>query len=345
MRAWKLLAVLLICSSVSAIAAAATTTRFTVTDLGNYQGYYLRPLGMNDRGDVVGIYTVNGREFPFLYHDNQVQSLRSAFTGGAWAYSVNNSRDVVGLLYAGLGTSAYLYHNGTKQILAMPSGDNAQAVDINSLGMVTGSYTYSMDGISHGFIYRGTQSVDIGTLGGSTVATAINENGTVTGFSYVGNEQHLIRYNTTIVDLGAMNGYVCDINSNSQIVGDNNGTAFLYDGTRMINLGTIAGPDSHAQAINDQGWIVGYSTVSVPSTYGQHAFLYQDGEMYDLNTLLATGQDLDLYNAVGVNQSGQIVVEGAGFHTYLLTPVPEPAAFVLLFLALPILVWWRGKAS
>lgn len=343
MRAWKLFAALLICSSLSAIADAATTTRFTVTDLGNYQGNYLRALGMNDWGDVVGIYTVNGKEIPFLYRDGSVQSLSSINSGGAWAYSVNNSRDIVGMLYSGTSCAAYLYHNGTKQVLAMPYGDNAAAVDINSTGTIVGTYGYS--GMPNGFIYRNGQAADIGTLGGYTAATAISENGTVTGYSYLGGESHLFRYTTTMVDLGVLNGYPCDVNDSAKIVGDHNGTAFLHDGTRMINLGTLAGSYSHAQAINNQGWIVGWSSVSVPSTYGQHAFLYQDGEMYDLNTLLATGQNLDLNNAVAINQSGQIVVEGAGNHTYLLTPIPEPGVFVLLVFALPILVWWRKKAS
>lgn len=57
--------------------------------------------------------------------------------------------------------------------------------------------------------------------------------------------------------------------------------AFVYDGQKMIDLGTFGGPDSRAWAINQCGNVVGSAATS--DQY-RHAFLY-DGTMHDLGTL------------------------------------------------------------
>jgi len=69
---------------------------------------------------------------------------------------------------------------------------------------------------------------------------------------------------------------------------------------------------STASAINNWGQIVGTST----TTNGEHAFLYQDGTMTDLNDLVRlthiSGPPgfLTLTSADGINDRGQIVGEG-----------------------------------
>src|SRR5262249_53152130 len=75
--------------------------------------------------------------------------------------------------------------------------------------------------------------------------------------------------------------------------------AFLYDGA-MHDLNTLGGDSSLANAVNDNGVVVGYSQTPA-SVY--HAFLY-DGTMHDLGTLGGTESD-----AIGVNSSNQV----AGF--------------------------------
>jgi probable HAF family extracellular repeat protein len=72
--------------------------------------------------------------------------------------------------------------------------------------------------------------------------------------------------------------------------------AFLYDGTKMIDLGTMGGAGSEAHAINQRGQVVGRA-------YGQgwsRAFLY-DGTMRDLGTF--GGADA---LAADINESGQV---------------------------------------
>jgi probable HAF family extracellular repeat protein len=57
--------------------------------------------------------------------------------------------------------------------------------------------------------------------------------------------------------------------------------AFLWQEGKMIDLGTLGGPESYASAISDGGTIVGASYTK--QTDWQHAFKWQRGTMYDLH--------------------------------------------------------------
>jgi probable HAF family extracellular repeat protein len=83
--------------------------------------------------------------------------------------------------------------------------------------------------------------------------------------------------------------------------------------------------------VNSNGQIVGWA--STPSA-GQRAFLYENGTLTDLNTVLINGTGWTLRDAYAINDSAQIVGEGtspSGYnHAFLLAPVPEPSTFALL---------------
>jgi probable HAF family extracellular repeat protein len=118
--------------------------------------------------------------------------------------------------------------------------------------------------------------------------------------------------------------------------------AFVRIDGVIHDLGTLpAGPNgatSSANAINSSGQIVGYSQALANGSVRNHAFVYSDGTMLDLNNLLedAPGWTL-LSTASGINDAGQIIGLGTYngvTHGYLLTPVPEPEGFVLAGLGL-----------
>ena len=95
----------------------------------------------------------------------------------------------------------------------------------------------------------------------------------------------------------------------------------------MTDIGTLDGNRSFAYDINDNGQIVGYSDVFAPGTSDVHAFLYDKTEgMLDLNNLIPSDSGWELYTAIAINSSGQIVGHGGigdESRAYLLTPVPE----------------------
>ena len=93
----------------------------------------------------------------------------------------------------------------------------------------------------------------------------------------------------------------------------------------MTNLGTLGGDKSwsYANSINDDGLIVG--DILFEGSI-RTAFIY-DGEMIDLNDLISPTSGWELIFAYDINSLGQIVGRGyidGNFHSYLLTPVPEP---------------------
>ena len=112
---------------------------------------------------------------------------------------------------------------------------------------------------------------------------------------------------------------------------DDNGDGF---NDLMIDLGVLGGgtlASSLAWGINDEGQVVGESTVDVTEGSTTHAFLWQDldgdrvsdpGEMVDLGSLSPGGNS----RAVAVNTWGQVVgcSDGpAGDHAFLINPILE----------------------
>ncbi len=185
-------------------------------------------------------------------------------------------------------------------------------------------------------------------------ATAINDSGQIVGISgtcdtSVGafSAKHaLLWQNGAITYLGSLGGEGWNtpmaINSRGDIVGFSDLPDDVTDGTlapnfhaflwtketgKMTDLGVLPGDSlSEALDINDQGQVVG---VSFPST---HAFLYENGKMMDLNTLLPSGSPLLLLFAGGINDRGEItgqacvIVDGgcpAGNETPAFLAVPS----------------------
>jgi probable HAF family extracellular repeat protein len=112
----------------------------------------------------------------------------------------------------------------------------------------------------------------------------------------------------------------------------------------MLDLGTLAetSNSSVGYSVNTRGDVVGQSDVIQNDIVRSHAFLYtSESGMVDLNTLVdplyfdpLLGWELQV--AWAINDFGQIVVGGyfrEGGHAFLLTPVPEPEAALLLMLA------------
>src|SRR5215208_7585788 len=120
---------------------------------------------------------------------------------------------------------------------------------------------------------------DLGTLGGSrSWASAINDKGQVVG--------------------------------SSNLAGDQNNHAFLYKDSKMTDLLTLGGSSSVAKGINESGQVVGWSDNSSGERRG---FLYDSANgMKDLNDSIPADLDWTIYEAVGINDIGQIAASSWG---------------------------------
>jgi probable HAF family extracellular repeat protein len=110
----------------------------------------------------------------------------------------------------------------------------------------------------------------------------------------------------SIKDLGAFSGTNFSagyaLNNLGQVVGESgsssNRHAFLYDGSSMIDLGTLGGKTSIANGVNDAGLVVGSSRTS---DRGTRAFSYQNGVMSEIALPGSFSE------ATAVNNAGKIV--------------------------------------
>lgn len=156
---------------------------------------------------------------------------------------------------------------------------------------------WERDGIAHSLPNLGGLAPDTTVLGVGNVAEAINNHGIIAGQSTLPNNKvwHPVLWeNDKISDLGVLPG---------DLVGA-------------------------ALNINDRGEVVGASiSAPGPSSGNPRAFLWRNGVMTDLNTLIPANSPLYLLTAFAINDSGEIVGFGVNedgdLHAFLAKPCPE----------------------
>ena len=235
------------------------------------------------------------------------------------------------------------------------------AVDINQTGQVVLNYDVSSYQPALGVYVQNLDGSHTSTQFFRAKATAINNAQQVTSFTFPsgrsGPGAGLVLAEGSSTFLAApgtcSNFFVCfsastvanDLNDLGQVVGagpiDNHFDAPVYallwndpkHNPIGINLGNLGGNKqagyganqaSVANAINNNSEVVGFSYI--PSGE-QHAFLWKDGTMLDLNDLITADLGWQLTSALKINNRGQIIGTGSAKGQqkgFLLTPVAEP---------------------
>ena len=298
-----------------------------ITDLGTLEGGY-ESLGaaVNSRGQVVGL------------ADN----------------GVPDDYSIVGLPTQ---TRAFRWNNGAMQdVGTLPGGTDAIALMVNEGGQIVGQ-SYTGDSVPpptpacsdfpltlHGFFWDNGKMVDLGTLGGSCTFTyALNNRGQIVGQSTLPEDQTSHPYiwdrkkMTDLGTLGGTYGVASWINDSGAVVGsatpqgDQALIAFLWKHGAISNLGTLPGNGcSGADSINSQGQIVGGSGFNIADFFSdcndpvEHAVLWENGKILDLNNFVPPGNDLILNEAFFINDSGEIsglgTLSDGSQHAFLLIP-------------------------
>ena len=238
----------------------------------------------------------------------------------------------------------FVWQNGAMSALPTLGGYNGFAASVNSPGQVVGWAETTVHDptcvppqvLQFEAVIWGPGNGQIQELPGlagdpDSAATAINDNGQVVGISGICQNavgafsaKHAVLWQDgQPIDLGNIGGHGWNtptfINNQGQVVGFANESgdlvngqlaikfhAFLWTKERgMSDLGTLPGDTlSEALGINEAGQIVG---VSYGAGFSHpRAFLWQNGVMMDLNSLIAAGSNLTLQVAGDINDHGEI---------------------------------------
>jgi probable HAF family extracellular repeat protein len=321
---------------------------YKVTDLGTLGGPSSSADAINASGQVVGrSRTADDHLRAFLYSDGVMTDIGlSLGDNDTLARGLNDLGQVVGE-FAQPGrfdenSHSFLYDSqtGVMTDLGTFGRDKSDAFGINSQGTVVGGYCnrFCSPGVetTRGFSLSADGTfTDLGTLGGTwSWAYGINNEGDIVGVAadaaHFDSPHPFLYRDGTMMDLqtleGAGFGYA--LNDVGQVTGfENTRTgvhAFLWDPSTQMqqDLGTLS-DQAFGTGINNAGQVVGYFTDAHLGP--DRAFIYSDGAMTDLNTLIPPDSGF-LEHATGINDAGQIVGMGFGFggdsnrHAFLLTP-------------------------
>lgn len=306
---------------------------YTITDLGAS----VIPYAINESGQVAGDNQQSGTNSAFLYSGGVVNNFLGSIYSGA--YGLNNLGHVVGYYDPGNsdGFPSPFVYDGTTTTNLVPGILNAgEACGINASGQIAGGIDFDFAAGFSPFVYNSAgHSMEIvpGIEAGDTNAFAINDNGQFI-VQYVDNTGGT-HFNARLYDdltsfteiprfpgapdsgdlrAFAINnqGHVTGVSQIALVNGTPIFTAFLFDGTNLIDLGAGGG-----QGINDLDQVVGGSS------------LFAGGAVIDLNTLLDPTSGWAIGSTFDINNRGQIVGVGTlnGVeHGFIMTPVPVPAA-------------------
>jgi probable HAF family extracellular repeat protein len=308
----------------------------TITDLGTLPegGYQSEASAVNSSGQVVGSAL------------NTTPDINSMQTG-------------VFLLWGGDGgitppyqyqTRAFLWDkgNGMQDLGTLPGGTDAQAFLINERGQVAGmSYTSSTKSGSclplatSSFIWEREKGMtDLGGLGGTcTAVSALNNKGQVVGESFRAGDKAAPAFlweDGSLHELpGSFGGDFTGafaINDQGEVAGFGylSGNSLFHaalwkNSKRITDLGVIGADScSYAAAINASGQIVGSSSPVCDFGAAARAFLWEDGSLFDLNSLVPPAAALYLELIYAINDRGEIAGQGVDTsgneHAFLLVP-------------------------
>ena len=281
--------------------------------------------GINDRGQAVGMSETSTPDpdgedvcgfgtqltcVPFLWREGHMSALPTLGGNNGQASAINARGEVAGYAETPVvdpgcppykTTLAVLWEKGHAQPLPTVGSDlDGEAFGINDQGQAVG-YSGSCIAATHAVMWKNNTAYVLQDLKGtrSNVAYVINNRGQIAGKVRSADDSHYV-------------------------------AAFWQPDGALTTHEPLPGDlDAFATGINNHGQVVGNDFDS--SFNWSHGFIWQNGVMTDVNTLIPADSNLFVISASNINERGQIsgmatVLTGphAGdIHAYLATPTDQ----------------------
>jgi probable HAF family extracellular repeat protein len=282
--------------------------------------------GINDHGEAVGMSETavpdpDGEDIcgfgtqltcvPFLWRKGRMSALPTVGGNNGQASAINNRGEVAGYAETAVVdsgcppfkiTSAVMWEKG--KAIALPNvgtDPDGDAFGINDHGQTVG-YSGTCLAATHAVVWKNNTAFVLQDLGGtrSNIAYVINNRGQIAGKVRSADDTH----------------YVAAL--------------WQSDGTLTTQEPLPGDLDAFATGINNRGQVVGNDFD--PDFNWSHGFIWQNGVMTDLNTLISGDSNLSVISASNINDRGQISgmatvrtgPHAGNIHAYLATPVNVP---------------------
>lgn len=353
----------------TAVVSFAAVAPVSAASLYQITGLDFLPSDINDKGEVVGE--------QYLWQGGKVTDLTTlpgANGSPISARAINNNSRIVG---GGLNVDNFddqaFISDGTRITDLGRPGDfcsdfcpTTTAADINDANTIALAYVLEGNGVRP-VTYTQDENGNQTEVLFDAFAVGINNNNQVVGYSPArargsgegrlwndGEQISLLPANAP--EFGIYGTTIADINNLGQVVGSGPELGFPENFQAQIwsnpldnitgnVLGTLGGSTSRANGINDLTQVVGSSSLADNST--QHAFLWEDGNLVDLNSLIDSTSGWELTSALEINAQGDIIGIGnfnGEQRGFVAKAVPEPTSTLgVLGLGIFGLVSWRKR--
>lgn len=287
------------------------------------------PYDINNKSQIIGISRKTYLEF-IAHVENRKSSPKHNTLH--WDQEINENGQVVGFsqftnrnMPSKSKRIPFILENGKRGSLSIPEGYNSgEAMGINSQGIVVGNVWLQDVSDKHAVVWQEDAVRPLGEPKDftNTEAKSVNDLGQILVKAYRSNLAELLEQAAGSAELDKGTAEASQILANSW---EFKQQSYLWHRGQWQAIGGM----SLAHALNNQGQVVGSVWIDPKKALrpneraGNHAALWEDGEMMDLNEVLPENWGWALHEATEINNLGQIVGDGVFENkpcAFLLTP-------------------------